>query len=323
MGRLAPYRKWGLMLIPLASVSTVPLVWFWGNHGGHSGHMPDSTTVSAEIQPPAPSSPLPPLSQIPLPPNTPTPSSVSGLKNPRPLMMSSPPKTTTKGNQASIESKNSQSDPGSRPSPSQPSATSPQSSTAITPSFSSPPLPQAQPRRQSSPPSIAYRPPLEIRVGIQRDVPSVMVTASTQAEIQNRHGQGLMTLNASQPLTFQSQDGSLLANGRVFPGMVWVTPTANSYLGVSDRWYRGRILLVARGNTVLAVNYLDLENYLISVVGSEMHSNAPIEALKAQAIAARSYALVHMIRPAGDWFDLGDPQRWQVYKGINSEVNSA
>jgi peptidoglycan hydrolase-like amidase len=102
-----------------------------------------------------------------------------------------------------------------------------------------------------------------------------------------------------------------------------VTPTANSYLGVSDRWYRGRILLVARENTVLAVNYLDLENYLISVVGSEMHSNAPIEALKAQAIAARSYALVHMIRPASDWFDLGDTQRWQVYKGINSEVNSA
>ncbi|MGL5035721.1 MAG: SpoIID/LytB domain-containing protein, partial [Microcystaceae cyanobacterium] len=91
---------------------------------------------------------------------------------------------------------------------------------------------------------------------------------------------------------------------------------------VGDRWYRGRILLVSKGDSVLAVNYVDLEHYLTSVVGSEMHANAPSEALKAQAIAARSYALVHMIRPASDWFDLGDNQRWQVYKGLNSEYNT-
>ncbi|MGA1623796.1 MAG: SpoIID/LytB domain-containing protein, partial [Synechocystis sp.] len=171
---------------------------------------------------------------------------------------------------------------------------------------------------------VAYTPPpLEIRVGIQRDVPSVAIATSNQAYLQDRDGKGLMTLNANNPLTIRSQGESLVANGRILPGVVWLTPTENSYLGVGDRWYRGRVLLVARGNGVLAVNYVDLESYLTSVVGSEMHSNAPTEALKAQAIAARSYALVHMIRPASDWFDLGDTQRWQVYKGINSEVNTS
>jgi peptidoglycan hydrolase-like amidase len=53
-----------------------------------------------------------------------------------------------------------------------------------------------------------------------------------------------------------------------------------------------------------------------------MHPTANKEALKAQAVAARSYALVHMIRPASKWYHLGATQRWQVYKGITTEYNS-
>jgi peptidoglycan hydrolase-like amidase len=44
--------------------------------------------------------------------------------------------------------------------------------------------------------------------------------------------------------------------------------------------------------------------------------------LKAQAIAARSYALVHHIRPAHSLYDLGNTERWQVYKGVSSEWNT-
>jgi SpoIID/LytB domain protein len=53
-----------------------------------------------------------------------------------------------------------------------------------------------------------------------------------------------------------------------------------------------------------------------------MHPTANINALKAQAVAARSYALVHIIRPASRWYNLGDNQRWQVYKGISTEYNT-
>ena len=63
---------------------------------------------------------------------------------------------------------------------------------------------------------------------------------------------------------------------------------------VGDRWYKGKLLLVVQGNKLLAINYVNLEEYLLSVVGSEMNAAAPIEALKAQAVAARSYALVHI-----------------------------
>jgi len=108
------------------------------------------------------------------------------------------------------------------------------------------------------------------------------------------------------------------------PEVIFVQPTsADGLVYVDDGWYRGKVLLVAQGDRLLVVNQVNLEAYLYSVVGSEMHSTAPMHALKAQAIAARSYALVHIIRPANAWFHLGNSQRWQVYKGIRSEYPTA
>ncbi len=165
-------------------------------------------------------------------------------------------------------------------------------------------------------------PPLEIRVGVARKVANITIGTSQQAFIQERTGGTLKTIAANQSLTVTPNGNSLNIGNMTVPGVAWLTPAQGSYIYVGDRWYRGRILLVSQGNSLLAVNYVDLEHYLTSVVGSEMHSTAPMEALKAQAIAARSYALVHIIRPASEWFDLGDNQRWQVYKGINSEYTS-
>jgi len=54
---------------------------------------------------------------------------------------------------------------------------------------------------------------------------------------------------------------------------------------------------------------VDLEKYLLSVLGSEMSAAAPIEALKAQAVVARSYALVHTFRPANQGFDVTSGER--------------
>jgi peptidoglycan hydrolase-like amidase len=49
-----------------------------------------------------------------------------------------------------------------------------------------------------------------------------------------------------------------------------------------------------------------------------MPSHWNLEALKAQAIAARSYALAHMARPASSHWHLGDTTRWQAYRGLGS-----
>jgi stage II sporulation protein D len=84
-----------------------------------------------------------------------------------------------------------------------------------------------------------------------------------------------------------------------------------------DRAYRGQISVSVTGQKLDAINVLGLEQYLQGVVAQEMPSAWPDEALKAQAVAARSYALAH--RLSGKAFDLYADVRSQVYGGIAGE----
>ncbi len=84
---------------------------------------------------------------------------------------------------------------------------------------------------------------------------------------------------------------------------------------INGRGYRHDVDLIGRQDGWIAVNELDLEQYVASVVGAEMPHHWSLEALKAQAVAARSYALVHLARPATIDYHLGDTTRWQAYGG--------
>lgn len=85
--------------------------------------------------------------------------------------------------------------------------------------------------------------------------------------------------------------------------------------------YRGSITLIRAPNQTLSVvNTLDIEGYLYGVVPSEMIASWPQEALKAQAVAARTYALYHrLIRRKFD-YDVTCDTRSQTYKGLKSEA---
>jgi stage II sporulation protein D len=91
---------------------------------------------------------------------------------------------------------------------------------------------------------------------------------------------------------------------------------------VGNRWYRGKVLLVAREDGILAVNTVDLEQYLYSVVGSEVPADWHPEFLKAQAIAARSYAIFHRMNPADPLFDMTATEYHQVYNGLGAESDT-
>src|SRR5205085_7671144 len=63
------------------------------------------------------------------------------------------------------------------------------------------------------------------------------------------------------------------------------------------RTYRGAIVLIPEASGLQIVNELSIEEYLYSVVGSEVSPSWPMEALKAQAVAARTYAYYHVTHP--------------------------
>jgi stage II sporulation protein D len=92
--------------------------------------------------------------------------------------------------------------------------------------------------------------------------------------------------------------------------------------GVRNGFYRGAMRLHRDdGRSILAVNDLGLESYLMGVVAAEMPSSWAAEALKAQAVVARSYALRN--RRSDRVFDLYPDTRSQVYGGIAGEDAAA
>jgi stage II sporulation protein D len=88
---------------------------------------------------------------------------------------------------------------------------------------------------------------------------------------------------------------------------------------LAGRAYRGELRVNVEKAKLRAINSLGLEPYLYGVVPSEMPDHWPLEALKAQAVAARSYALA--TRRSGD-FDVYSDVRSQVYRGIPEEEDS-
>jgi len=89
----------------------------------------------------------------------------------------------------------------------------------------------------------------------------------------------------------------------------------------SDDTYRATLRIVATTDGTIVVNELGLDLYLRGVVPAEMPATWPAEALKAQAIAARSYAEAHVHVGIGA-YDLFDDTRSQVYLGSLGEATN-
>tara|TARA_B100000579_G_scaffold240021_1_gene196812 strand:- start:1325 stop:2578 length:1254 start_codon:yes stop_codon:yes gene_type:complete len=85
-----------------------------------------------------------------------------------------------------------------------------------------------------------------------------------------------------------------------------------------NRRYAGELRVALNDQKLQIINYLKLEKYLNSVVGSEMPKEFPLAALQAQAIAARTYAL--KLLGKNKLFDVHSTQASQVYLGLESET---
>ena len=86
---------------------------------------------------------------------------------------------------------------------------------------------------------------------------------------------------------------------------------------VGQKRYSGILNLLVLDSEILVINILGIEKYLSSVVGSEMPAKWPLEALKAQAIASRTYALKQKGNPI---YDIDSTEKNQVYNGLESRT---
>ena len=96
-----------------------------------------------------------------------------------------------------------------------------------------------------------------------------------------------------------------------------IVPHKSPSIWVGDHQYRGKLRLIRRtGKSLLAVNVVALEDYVASVVNGETPATFPLEARKAQAIVARTYALFEASQRVSVPFDVYADARSQEYPGF-------
>ena len=154
---------------------------------------------------------------------------------------------------------------------------------------------------------------------------TLVAAVPPQAEIEGTLEGGLMRLSwsgtsylASQPVLFRP--GNRSASLTVFDihfaqGYFWSEK--------ENRSYRGALRARRFGKGLSLASVVPLEDYLLSVVPAEMPAGWPLEALKAQAVAARSETLSKIGRHSGEGYDVCSSQHCAVYRGINSEQENS
>jgi stage II sporulation protein D len=103
--------------------------------------------------------------------------------------------------------------------------------------------------------------------------------------------------------------------------LYFIPSNPQSYLSFKGRDYRGIFVLEATHKGIVLINILNLEDYLKSVVPSELspYSFGELEAHKAQAVAARTYAIRNLRKYKDLNFDLDDSPQSQYYTGMGAE----
>jgi len=158
-----------------------------------------------------------------------------------------------------------------------------------------------------------------LRVGILREQERVVIMSDRAVDVQ-AGASGRLTLDPAAYEILPSPTGVEIAGvGRV-ESPVRFTPTAGARLHVAIRPYRG-VLEVRRTTSgrITVINELDLEEYLYGVLKMEVDPRWPADALKAQAVAARTLALYSLNRFSAEGYDVRATTDSQVYGGVIAE----
>lgn len=170
-------------------------------------------------------------------------------------------------------------------------------------------------------------PSYAIKIGLVDGVPFTYVGTSTEGYIiDTRTNKSIYRIKDMQPYKFRAKGRQIVievGNKEYSLGSDWiqVQPQNDGFCCVKKRWYRGELVLRNINGKLVVINNINIEDYLRGVVPSEMPSKWNIEAHKAQAIAARSYAVANLGKRAARGYDLKDTPEDQAYGGASSETD--
>lgn len=131
----------------------------------------------------------------------------------------------------------------------------------------------------------------------------------------------LIAANENGNIVLRDPDGVLLSTDLGSAGVIMPADYDDSGVFYFEgNPYRGGIMLRAMPDgSMTVINYISLEHYVYGVLNSELSHTNPMEALKAQAVAARSFGELNLGKHAQYGFDLCTTTDCQVYKGYSGE----
>jgi len=185
--------------------------------------------------------------------------------------------------------------------------------------------------QMSSAPAWAANPwlPAEIRVALHQNTAQITLGATAPYQVVNaQSGQMALLLSSSEQIQLRSALGLIYVNDQgpyYGPLQIRLVDELGGRLSIAGRQYRGWLeASIGSDGQLLLVNQVGLEDYLQGVVPREMPASWHPEALKAQAVAARTYAVsqIRASQAAGSRFAVVATTDSQVYGGSTGEVAS-
>mgnify|MGYP000014199879 CR=1 FL=1 len=177
---------------------------------------------------------------------------------------------------------------------------------------------EAQPAKQAP----------DLRVGLASGRASVTITPAGGKATAQTESSKTITLAANDAAAIRWQAGAFLVGREKLRGEVLTVRPSTKADGAGEftlngRRYRGALELRHKGGGLTAVNIVPVDDYLRSVVPEEMPVDWPAEAIKAQSVAARSFALASRGRHAGEGYDLCTTTHCQLYTGTAAEKSAS
>lgn len=173
---------------------------------------------------------------------------------------------------------------------------------------------EAQPAKQAP----------DLRVGLASGRASLTITPAGGKATAQTESSKTIALAANTAAAIRWQAGAFLVGREKLRGdVLTIRPSGAGELALDGRRYRGALELRHKGGGLTAVNIVPVDDYLRSVVPEEMPVDWPAEAIKAQSVAARSFALASRGRHASEGYDLCTTTHCQLYTGTAAEKSAS
>ncbi|MFI5349516.1 MAG: SpoIID/LytB domain-containing protein, partial [Elusimicrobiota bacterium] len=161
-------------------------------------------------------------------------------------------------------------------------------------------------------------PPALIQIAIVRQAVSAPIAPEGEVRVVLPNGK-TSPLEWKGEMRLSPRDGGLRLSQLKLPTETRLVPQNGALIRVGSDRHRGTLILrLDPGQTVTIVEEVAMEDYLEGVLPYEMDPDWPLEALKAQAVVARSFAYANMGKFKKDGFDLTADTRSQMYRGITA-----